>query len=304
MADGVVVGRFIRDAMSIAVDLQKRLAAQVELAAGRELCRALVDIARINAGLHHAAVENHGGALDVERGAHPGGGLHAHAGVVLVEVRGSDASRHDGVAGLHHIGVAGIAAAGQNDGLGRIDLRVAAVGLEDGARDAALIFADEFHQVKTILNGIAGFFGDSGDFLNVVDALAFGRHEMVALGGHVVHGAARTPIAAVFNVQLDVGLNAMLGVEIGKPFDHRTGILNPGVGDGRDILKRRIAVHLVEQAAFVDVLAGRSGPLRIDGADVIMARGSLGALVNRDEVRALVDGGSGGSHARHARAYD
>src|SRR5699024_11005223 len=86
-------------------------------------------IAGVDAGSHQAAVKQDRGGLGVQVSAGPDGGADAIALVGGgVGAGGGDAGAQ-GIQLLHHVGVAGVAAAGQQNALGGVDAdEVAVVG--------------------------------------------------------------------------------------------------------------------------------------------------------------------------------
>lgn len=100
--DGVVVRGLVGDALAVAVHLQERLGAKVELAVGRPIAR-LVH-AGVLTRLDDATVEHHGRAHAIHVSARPKRRLDAGAGVVRVVVQRGDAAHGLGVAGLQHVG--------------------------------------------------------------------------------------------------------------------------------------------------------------------------------------------------------
>src|SRR5699024_8621069 len=185
--DDVVVGAaLVGEALAVAVDLQEGLGAGVILAdgAGEGLAAEsalAVHIAGVLSRRHHAAVEQHGGGLLVQVGARPDGGPDAVAAVGRrVGAGGSDAGAQ-GVQLLHHVGVAGVAAAGQQHTLGRVDPDEVAVvvALGDDAGDAAGVVLFQLGQGGAEVDGVA-------QLLDVVLESLVPLHPGSVLGRHVV----------------------------------------------------------------------------------------------------------------------
>ena len=141
----VVFLTFVHKTLAMAVDLQEGLAAGVVLthSAGEGLAakgRAVVHITGIHTGCHQTAVEQHGSRLCIQMCTCPDSG----ADTIALVSRGIGAGGgHAGaqrVQLLHHVGIACIAATGQQYALGCVDADEVVVGsaLGDNAGDAAV----------------------------------------------------------------------------------------------------------------------------------------------------------------------
>ena len=302
--DGVVVRGLVGDALAVAINLQERLGAKVELAVGRPIAR-LVH-AGVLTRLDDAAVEHHGRAHAVHVSARPKRRLDAGAGVVRIVVQRGDAAHGLGVASLQHVGVRSIAAACQDNALLRVDLLVPVLNLEDGARHGTVAVLHQLHQVVAIQHLAAIVLDDLRHGLDMLGLAALvheaGVGHMMALGRDEVGGAAGV---IVLGVDDDLGLLAeMLRVRVGDPLDGGAGVLDPRAQDGLVVFEGRVTRVLVDPAALVEVEVLLLLPARMDGANVVMGCGGLGALLHDHEVRAQLGQRGTGHDAGHARADD
>ena len=302
--DGVVVRGLVGDALAVAVHLQERLGAKVELAVGRPIAR-LVH-AGVLTGLDDATVEHHGCAHTVHISARPKRRLDAGAGVVRVVVQRRDAAHGLGVASLQHVGVRSIAAASQDNALLRVDLLVPVLHLEDGARHGTVAVLHQLHQVVAVQHLTAVVLDDLRHGLDMLGLAAL-VHEarvghVMALGRDEAGSAAGVIVLGVYD---DLGLLAeMLRVRVGDPLDGGTGVLDPRAQDGLVVFEGRVTRMLVDPTALVEVEVLLLLPARMDGADVVMSGGGLSALLHDHEVRAQLGQRGTGHDAGHARADD
>ena len=129
-----------------------------------------------------------------------------------------------------------------------------------------------------------------------------GVGHVMALGRDEVGSAAGVIVLGVYN---DLGLLAeMLRVRVGDPLDGGAGVLDPRAQDGLVVFEGRVASVLVDPAALLEVEVLLLLPARMDGADVVMGCGGLGALLHDHEVRAQFGQRGAGHDAGHARADD
>ena len=300
-----VVGRgLVAVATAVAGDLEEGLRADVVLLAlASEGAGALGGhVAGALAGLHQAAVEEHGGGVLVLLGADPHGGLDAVARVVGVVVGQGHDAVDDGREGLAHGGVGRVAARGQQHAVGGVDAHVTVGGLEDAARDAAGLVLLQLDQGGLIAHAVA-----QGVDVALEDLVA---HDLVALGvvsgvvvlgeGDVVVGAAR----GVLVVGVQGAGHTGLGEQLVEPVDHRGALVDPDLPDAGVALARGVAHELVEQLALVVGHAGGLAVLGVDGAQPVTGLAHHGALLGDDEVHAQLGGGGGGGHAAVAGAHD
>ena len=149
----VIGGRLVHEALAVAGDLHKRLRAEVELLVGaceRGHLAGAADDARVLARLHGAAVEDHRRADAVLLRARPYAGLDALAHVVRRTVLQRDAAVDHRVARAQHLGVARVAAGGEQHALRGVHLDVSAVGFEDGARHLAGVVLHQLYQLMVV----------------------------------------------------------------------------------------------------------------------------------------------------------
>ena len=143
--NNIVVGAaLVGEALTVAVDLQEGLSAGVVLAdgAGEGLAAesgVACHITAVHAGSHDAAVEQHGSSFLVEVCTGPDSGTDAVALIGRRVGAGGGDGGTQRVQLLHHVGVAGEAAAGQQNALvGVVADEVVILGaLGDDAGDAA-----------------------------------------------------------------------------------------------------------------------------------------------------------------------
>ena len=258
------------------------------------------------AGLGYAAVPNHAGGFDILLCANPHGGLDAHAGIKSPAALGSGAAHEQGVQGLEHLVVARIAARGEQDVLG-VDLHVAVLGGEDGARHGAVAVADELCQVVLVVDGVAGLADVVLEqlvaaLLLVLLGLVLTGVEVVLRRGAEVVAAAGTLLVAGVGLEVDVESVAVHDVD--KPVAHLGGVVDPVLDDLLVHLAVGVTGDLVEHEHGVGFLAGLLA-LRGVAHAVPVARGAQKAGLLADlEVHAGVAGSCGSDHAGVARADD
>ena len=152
-AAGVVRGGFVAEAPAVARDLHERLASEVELLVGADELGARArfrDDARILAGQYRAAVEDHRDADRVFLAADPHAGLDAVSDIVRGADLQGDAAIDHRVAGAQHLGIAGVAAGGEQDALLCVHLHVGAAGFEDRTGHAAALVLDELDEAVLV----------------------------------------------------------------------------------------------------------------------------------------------------------
>ena len=315
--DDVVVGAaLVGKAQAVAVHLQEGLGAGVILAdgAGESLAAEgafAFHIAGVLSRRHHAAVEQHGRGLLVQVGARPDGGADAVAAVGRrVGAGGGDAGAQ-GVQLFHHVGVAGVAAAGQQDALGRVDADEVAVvvALGDDAGNAAAAVLFQLGQGGVEVDGVA-------QLLDVVLESLVALHTGSGLRGHVV---VLLDGVEVIGVVLGVlcgpgglgtggelaGPAVLAFQDAGHKVVHGGGLVDPGLDHTLVALAGSIAGDLAQQLGAVAGLgAGCLGGRGINGAVPVTGILHGHILLDDTEIQAVLCGVSGSAHTAVARAHD
>ena len=227
-------------------------------------------VAGVNARRHKAAVEQHGCGFGLHGSACPQGGADTHAAVAgAVVVAGSDAGRKR-VEGIHHHGVAVIAAGREQHTRSRVDANeVTVLGvLRDGARHAACLVLLEFDKRSVEVDGVPGALDG---FLEHDVARLLPTHACNFLLREEVHGvllgavlgpmgrlAARKPKLIVVGLgRGNASDEVMHGCRLVDPHAHNTLVA----------LAAGIAADFGKQLAAVDRLAtSLLGSGRIDGS--------------------------------------
>ena len=305
----VVGAGLVHEALALGVHAQEGLGGGVELALVGELPAAGLLVtyeAAGRAGLGYAAVPNHAGGFDILLCADPHGGLDAHAGVESPAALGGGAAYEQGVQSLEHLIVARIAARGEQDVLG-VDLHIAVLGGEDGARHGAVAVADELGEVVLVVDGVAGLADIV--FEQLVAALLLVLLGLVLTGVKVVlRGRAEVVAAAgtllVARVGLEVNVESVAVHDVDEPVAHLGGVVDPVLDDLLVHLAVGIAGELVEHEHGVGFLAGFLA-LRGVAHAVPVARGAQKTGLLADlEVEAEVRCRGSGNHAGVATAND
>ena len=281
-------------------------------------------------------VRHDGGGGELRSGAGPSGHLeaHAHVGGVALVIGGSPAEHHlEGLMAVvgAHLGVRAVVAAGIDDGLG-VDLGDLAICvLAPCAHNRALVVRDELQALGGEMHVGAGLddlhdlvvqgdlVGTEADdvgvhrvqlgvvvvlgVLGVVEAghihVAVDRLAAHAARRHLVTGDARLSGGLVGVQEDDVGVGRDM------PVEGLARMVDPVVPNAR-VGTPAVGLHLgVEHADLV--LGGKDdaallGPAGVDVAELSGAAVVVLGLLDADDVRALLDGGTGSAQAGHAQA--
>ena len=283
MGQVVVVGGLEGEALAAQVHLEEGLRAGVELAVARPLRIAgldgLLGVARGGAGRDEAAVEDHRGAGDVLHRTRPQRRLDAVARVVLVVAQRGHRRGGDGGQRREHGRVRGVPARGQQHALLGVDLRVAVVGLEDGAGYLAGILGDQLYQLMVVGDLVAVVVHDlleqlvaHGDAV----AAALGVAVVVLAAGGVEGGGAH----AARHLEL-VGDDHGAGFahELVDVLEHVVALVHPHVDEVVVARAAGIASPLAVQAGAVGVVALVGEGLGVDGVEPVARGAHLGALL-------------------------
>ena len=249
---------------------------------------------------HERAVE-HGVSLRMQsRGEravlHDAAGPHAHlVAVARVDARGpvvaADEALHAALAiVVHHLGVAGDVARGQDGGLGGKNLLVAVGGAHDSALDAAALLA---------LNELNG-----GSLEHVLGALVNGalvkkrgRHEVAGLRRHL-EGAHLEDVCVGFLgddgtariASVDAVRCAVLVGLVEQPVHGGAGVLEPHGHEGLVSAVATGAVPAILGSNGLDLAAKLGVQARVAGTDHATAAVDLGGLVAHEDLGAVLNG--------------
>ena len=305
--DDVVVGAaLVGEALTVAVDLQEGLSAGVVLAdgAGEGLAAesgVACHITAVHAGSHDAAIEQHGSSFLVEVCTGPDSGTDAVALIGRrVRAGGGDGGTQR-VQLLHHVGVAGEAAAGQQHALvGVVADEVVILGaLGDDAGDAASGVLLQLCQRGLEVNIVAQLTDVVQQQL--VTGLARGRlagHVVVLLHGEevigVVLGVLGRPCCLRAGSEI-AGPAVLIFQNAAHEIVHCSRLIDPGLDNALVALAGSVAGDLAQQLGTVSglfpcFLCGS----RIDSAVPVTGILHVAVLLDDAEVQA-VGGSIGGS---------
>ena len=315
--DDIVVGAaLVGKALAVAVHLQEGLGTGVVLAdlAGEGLAAkggVAVHITGIHTGGNDAAVKQHGSGFLVQISACPhcctdavalvGGGVGAgggHAGAQRVQL-------------LHHVGVAGEAAAGQQHALiGVVADEVIILGaLGDDAGNAAIAVLFQLGQTGLEVHIVA-------QLLNVLQQQLIAGCAGSTLAGHVVVLLHRVEVVGVVLGILCGPCSLAAGGEIAHPavlilqnaaheVVHGGRLVDPGLDNALVALAGGIAGDLAQQLGAVGgLLTGSLGGSGVDCSVPVTGVLHVGVLLDNTEVQTVGSSIGGGKHTAVASAHD
>ena len=311
--DDVIVGAaLVGKALAVAVHLQEGLGAGVVLTDGtRESLAAkgsvAVHIAAIHAGGHDAAVKQHGSGFLVQIGTGPHCSPDA---VALIGGRVGACGGDGGAQGiqlLHHVGVAGEAAAGQQHALvGVVADEVVILGaLGDDAGNAAIAVLFqlgqtglEVHIVAQLLNVLKQQLVPGGTTGAIIGILDLGVH---IIG--VVLGVFCRPFGLVA-VGVD-HLHAVLVLHDGADkFDHLGRLVDPGLDHALVALAGGVTGDLAQQLGTIHLDALFLSAKAVHGTHPVTGILHIAVLLDDTEVQALGSGISSSEHTAVAGTHD
>ena len=200
---------------------------------------------------------------------------------------------------VHHLGVAAVAAGGEDHALGGVDLDVLAVlVLDDDAGDAAALILNE------LLGGVLPHNG-AAFFLDDLDPLGVGELCAHLVGAELLKvfidgmGLGLVHVAGVLHVRLKEHVDALLFHAVGEPVHGAAGVEEPEVDEALVTLIAGIAADLVGDFQQLFIGVGDAvllvHDLGVVGAHLTGPGDPGGVLLDKDDLRAEV-GRGGGSH--------
>ena len=309
----VVLLTLIHKAFAMAVDLQEGLAAGVVLthSAGEGLAakgRGGIHIAGIHAGGHQTTVEQNGSGLCIQMCTCPDRGTDA---VTLVGRRIGAGSGHTGaqrVQLLHHVGVAGIAAAGQQNALGCMDADEVTILsiLCDHTGNAAVCVLFQLSQTGVEVHAVALALDVllehhvAGLFTGAVVYLLHGEHKF-----GLAHLGVIRPLGFIAGGQVAHIVIRFVFQDAGNKIMHGSGFVDPGLDHALVAAAAHRTGDLAQQLGTVH----RGNALllcfaAVDSAVPVAGVHDGGVLLDDAEVQSVLGGISSGTHAAVACAHD
>ena len=309
----VVLLALIHKAFAMAVALQERLAAGIVLthSAGESLAAKgvlAVRIAGIHTGGHQTTVEQNGSGLCIQMCTCPDRGTDA---VTLVGRRIGAGSGHTGaqrVQLLHHVGVAGIAAAGQQHALGCVDAdKVVICGtLGDHAGDASIGIFFQLGKAGVKVDAVAFAFNVllehhvAGLFSAAVIDLLHREHQLA-----LAHLRVIRPLGFIAGGQVAHIVIRFVFQDAGNKIMHGSGFVDPGLDHALVAATAHSTGDLAQQLGAVN----RSDPFflcfaAINGAVPVTGLHDGRILLDDAEIQPVLCGISGCAHTTVACAHD
>jgi len=314
--DVVVGAALVGKTLAVAVHLQEGLGAGVELAdlAGEGLAAKgtlAVHITGVHTGGHDAAVKQHGSSFLVQVSTSP------HSGTDAVALVGRGVGAGGGDAGaqriqlLHHVRVAGVAAAGQQNALGCVvaDEVVVIHVLGDDAGDAALGVLFQLSQAGLKVYAVA-------QLLDVLQQQLVAGQTGFPLAGHVVVLLYGEQVVGVVLCILSRPCSLGTGGKVADPavlvfqdaaheVVHSGRLVDPGLDNALVALAGSVAGDLAQQLGAVEgLLTGSLGCGGVDGAVPVAGVLHVAVLLDDAEVQAVGGCIGSGKHAAVAGAHD
>ena len=309
----VVLLTLIHKAFAMAVDFQERLAAGIVLphSAGESLAAkgVLADrIAGIHTGCHQTTVEQNGSGLCIQMCTCPDRGTDA---VTLVGRRIGAGSGHTGaqrVQLLHHVGVAGIAAAGQQHALGCVDANEVVIcgALGDHAGDAAVGILFQLGKAGVKVDAVAFAFNVllehhvAGLFSAAVIDLLHREHQLA-----LAHLRVIRPLGFIAGGQVAHIVIRFVFQDAGNKIMHGSGFVDPGLDHALVAATAHRTGDLAQQLGAVN----RSDPFflcfaAINGAVPVTGLHDGRILFDQAEIQPVLCSISGCAHTTVACAHD